>query len=340
MTQHTNRAQVSTLCFLTLSLAAACSSPTASSTADAATSPDGATTSSGDGGSATSLNDGYRKATWGSNVTVTYGTCTLTYQSDGLPNHARDSQYAVPNMGVVVPRSAADAHAVTDPSVAQNYNITLNTCPTIQSTTATSLGGIGYMISGADLFNPYEGDNATVALANNFSVTDASGNKVYFVDSGNGHPTPFGQYHYHGLPLRVTAKVDSPGGPSHLLGIALDGFPIYGNADINGHTLTAGQLDECNGITSATPEFPDGVYHYVLLDTAAATSSIRCYKGKPAATPMGPGPGGRTSVDAPDRSGCGWNVALAERDPSPGRRVLGEIMRSWNDSLREPLGLF
>ena len=28
-------------------------------------------------------------------------------------------------------------------------------------------------------------------------------------------------------------------------------------------TITASQLDACNGITSPTPEFPDGIYHYV-----------------------------------------------------------------------------
>jgi hypothetical protein len=49
--------------------------------------------------------------------------------------------------------------------------------------------------------------------------------------------------------------------------------------DINGVQLTADDLDECNGITSPTPEFPDGVYHYVLLDVADSTSSIRCFTG-------------------------------------------------------------
>ncbi len=27
-------------------------------------------------------------------------------------------------------------------------------------------------------------------------------------------------------------------------------------------------LEQCNGVTSATPEFPNGVYHYVLLTAA------------------------------------------------------------------------
>ena len=67
---------------------------------------------------------------------------------------------------------------------------------------------------------------------------------------------------------------------SHLIGIAFDGYPIYGDRDITGRQLTASDLDQCSGITSATPEFPQGTYHYVLLSTANSSSSIRCFSGK------------------------------------------------------------
>ena len=69
------------------------------------------------------------------------------------------------------------------------------------------------------------------------------------------------------------------GRDSHILGVAFDGFPIYGDRALDGTQLTADDLDECSGITSATPEFPEGIYHYVLLDTADSTSSIRCFSG-------------------------------------------------------------
>ena len=51
------------------------------------------------------------------------------------------------------------------------------------------------------------------------------------------------------------------------------------NATIVCTDLTAAQLDSCNGITSPTPEFPKGIYHYVLLSAADSTSSIRCFTG-------------------------------------------------------------
>lgn len=227
---------------------------------------------------------GLKKAAWGSNVTITYGKGYVRYRSNGIPDHARPSEYALPNAGVVVP-SAATASAGPDPTRAQSYDFKIPTTPRkAAKPTSTSLGTIGVMISGAALFNPYEGDNRTVAAASNFTVKDAAGNDVAFLDSCNGHPNPMGAYHYHAVPTCITAKIDKPNGPSHLLGIAFDGYPIYGDRDMKGRQITASRLDRCNGITSATPEFPKGIYHYVLLNTKDARSSIRCFTGKVSAS--------------------------------------------------------
>ena len=222
---------------------------------------------------------GYQQALWGSNVIVNYTNGKLHYRSNGLPNHPRPAEYALPNEGIMRP-TVATSHAGPDPSVAQNYEfkIPLNPKKAI-SPTLTDLGVVGAMISGAPLFNPYEFDQATVAMQSNFSVKNAAGIDVWFLDDCAGHPTPFGEYHYHALPKCITAKIDGPSGPSHILGIALDGYPIYGDRDIDGKKITAAQLDKCNGIHSPTPEFPNGVYHYVLLNVPDATSSIRCFTG-------------------------------------------------------------
>ena len=111
-------------------------------------------------------------------------------------------------------------------------------------------------------------------------VKSAAGEDVAFLDSCNGHPNPMGAYHYHALPKCVTAKGDTKTGPSHIIGLALDGFPIYGDRDSNGKKVTKAKLDRCNGITSPTPEFPKGIYHYVLLRTKDSRSSICCFSGK------------------------------------------------------------
>jgi hypothetical protein len=167
---------------------------------------------------------------------------------------------------------------------------TVNICPTpAAATTATSTGAIGFLLSGVALFNSYEA-TGTPALADNvsYTFTDPGGvsQTASFLDSCASHAAPgmgpntSSTWHYHGLPSCVTALVDTASGPSHLLGFALDGYPIYGGRDLSGATIQLSQLDACNGITSATPEFPAGAYHYVLpFGVTGAQASIPCYHG-------------------------------------------------------------
>ena len=104
---------------------------------------------------------------------------------------------------------------------------------------------------------------------------------------------------YSYLTEKKSKYPNGPSGHSPLLGYAFDGFPIYGplgfdksngnyfstdlstipvkflrssytttQVDSNGNptynpNLTNGDLDFCNGIFSKTPEFPQGIYHYV-----------------------------------------------------------------------------
>jgi hypothetical protein len=225
--------------------------------------------------------DAIKAAAWNPTVKLTYTDGSVIMEPNGIPDHERDAYYAVPDPGVIVPDSTT-ASLVTDPTKEQTYKFTISTAPKYVTTvTSAPLGSIGVMISGTVLYNPFEGDGTTVAMASNFTITDANGNTGSFIDKCAGHPTlEQGAYHYHGLSICVTAKVDEVSKQSHIIGFALDGFPIYGDRDINGKQLTASNLDECNGITSATPEFPGGIYHYVLLGTADARSSITCFHGE------------------------------------------------------------
>ncbi|MBC7598455.1 MAG: YHYH protein [Polaromonas sp.] len=245
----------------------------------------------------TALAAGYKQANWASNLSVTYPTeCSMTIATNGQPSHAIDSFYLEPPIGTcttVVAKAAVSGMAlVMVPYTAGTRTsfMTFNTCPTkaAATTTATSGGAIGLIIFGPTLFNATEGENGkAAALSDNvfYSFRDSTGTAraASFIDSCNGHPTPSlsgNDYHYHGLSSCITAQVDTAGGPSHLIGVAADGFPIYGNKDISGNTVTVDQLDACNGITSATPEFPGGVHHYVLpAGVTNFQSSLRCYSG-------------------------------------------------------------
>ncbi|MCB0930812.1 MAG: YHYH protein [Mycobacterium sp.] len=219
-------------------------------------------------------------AAWNPAVSITFSPGEAHLETNDIPNHPRDEYYAVPDDGVIVP-TASSAHVAKDPTREQAWRFTIPTNPQYSTNvTSAPLGSIGVMISGAVLFNPYEGDANTVAMASNFTITDASGITASFVDACAGHPTPLeGAYHYHGLPNCVASEVDSPTGPSHIIGFALDGFPIYGARDIDGSPVPVEFLDQCNGIDSPTTEFPAGIYHYVLPGTFDSTSSIKCFHG-------------------------------------------------------------
>jgi hypothetical protein len=256
----------------------------------------GSASSSSSASNGTRLASVYRAARWSSGTTVNFsGTCSMTLTTTGVPPYHSDYYLApvspqYPN-SVAVTLVSNTEMAVTPylPSNIQAANVTFDVCPAkAASTTATNMGAIGYMISGEAIFNPYEANGvATPAMSDNVSYSFTTGGGVAetasFIDACNSHPTPItGGYmwHHHGIPSCLVAQLDGSSGPSHLIGIALDGFPIYGGRDVNGNTVAVSQLDACNGIMSPTPEFPNGIYHYVLpIGVTGKQSSLNCYSG-------------------------------------------------------------
>ena len=278
------------------------------------------TTSTGTGttGTTTGAADttaGIKAAKWGSNVTVTLSDTTFRYQSDGKPNHALPTWFLVPKEPNNQPfknKAFADftVYRTSDFLKSSPIDVTLPLKPSFASAVQkTNLGQIGFAISGARIFNDYENMELTnVALDDNISFPvndsgefDETGHDhAAFVDSCNGHPLANGSsYHYHGIPTCVAATVDVAGEHSHILGVLRDGFPVYGDKGEKGVTLTNADLDECSGHVGATPEFPDGIYHYHLT-ADKAPYSVDCYKGSvdaasgdSAGGPGGPPPGNR-----------------------------------------------
>jgi len=164
--------------------------------------------------------------------------------------------------------------------------------PVINATaTDTALGTVGVAVNGMPIYNPFEDPNQTAAIGRIFSGCC-------------GHPQLTGVYHYHKYPTclrllkgdvwqsekekcdEIDALLDS-GGHSPLIGFALDGWPVYGpvgwkdtsraskllKSSYTGSNDTAGNptyvaasgdLDDCNGLVSPTPEYPEGIYHYVM----------------------------------------------------------------------------
>lgn len=224
---------------------------------------------------------------WGENVAITDRDGSFEYVSDGYPNHDLLSEYILPDDGTTcVPHPTAECSHIEPLAtaiLAEPIDVTITSTPElVDETTSCIFGSMGVMISGVAVFNPYEGDGTTVAMNANFTLTDDDGVEVPFMDPCNGHPSPapVNAYHYHGLPGCVTEQVDEEDGPSHIIGFAYDGFPVYGDRDIDGVQIDPTVLDDCNGLESPTPEFPDGIYHYVLLEVMTEQSTIRCLHGR------------------------------------------------------------
>ena len=182
----------------------------------------------------------FQSARYASEVSVSFtAPCSMKLTSTGTP-YTHAAYYLAPVMagGTVVATTPSGIQLGVTPystfPTASTISATFNVCPTrANTTTATGGGGIGVIFSGTALFDAYEATQ-TVALGDNASYTFTSGGTSYtasFLDTCNQHTTGGAQnsgaaWHYHGNPNCWTSVVDgAANGPSHIIGIALDGFP-------------------------------------------------------------------------------------------------------------------
>ena len=136
-------------------------------------------------------------------------------------------------------------------------------------------------------------------------------------DSSHAHVQPGGTYHYHGVPEAFVAKLNkgksmtligwaADGFPIYArygytvatdansaIKVVTGSYRTKATPDANRPATTVyamgtftqdyeyvvglGDLDECNGRTGVTPEFPNGIYHYYATDTYPYLQ--RCMKG-------------------------------------------------------------
>jgi hypothetical protein len=151
-------------------------------------------------------------------------------------------------------------------------------------------------------------------------------------DSNSAHVQPTGEYHYHGLPEGYVTKLNkgqtmtligwaADGFPIYArygytvatdatsaIKVIKGSYRTKATPDANRPSTSLyamgtfkqdweyvaglGDLDECNGRTGVTPEFPNGTYHYYATDTYPFLQ--RCVKGAVTTTGGngGPPPGG------------------------------------------------
>jgi hypothetical protein len=234
-----------------VAIAAACGS--AASASPATTGPTSTTGTTAGG----AVNTTAMYAQFGGAATVSLDTANAVVRTTDVPNHpspywgSASAMYEAPQAGMI-------PNGFT--LVAQNLVLRVPLAP--QSTTAsdTPLGPIGVAVNGVVFYNQYAAGRQPLGM------------EILSFDRYNGHPTPSAQYHYHFEPLYLTAA-----SRSRLIGVLLDGFPVYGPVDADGRAPA--DLDSCHGHSAATPEFPGGIYHYHTADTVPYIAG--CYRGVP-----------------------------------------------------------
>ncbi|TGV02687.1 YHYH protein [Flavivirga rizhaonensis] len=171
---------------------------------------------------------------------------TVTFTTQDLPNHT--SPYWPTSNPLYEAYNGTNSNWRINPNTISEQNIvfTMSLNPSEASNKqATGLGPIGIARNGVVFFNQYAGPDQPLT------------NEIDSFDQWLGHPQRTGQYHYHIEPTYLTKQF----GEDAFLGLLADGFPVYGPVE-NGETITNDDLDAYHGHTSATADFPDGIYHY------------------------------------------------------------------------------
>jgi hypothetical protein len=192
----------------------------------------------------------------GNGVSVSFDGTTAIVRTSDTPDHkspywgSGNANYEAPHSGMQV-----NPHLITT----QNLTLRISISPTAAATTSdTPLGPIGISVNGVVFYNQYA------------AMRQPLTSEIVSFDRYNGHPNPNNQYHYHFEPLAITSS-----SRSRLIGVLLDGFPVYGPIDGDGSTPT--NLDGCNGHTSVTADFAAGIYHYHTTSGVPYISG--CFKG-------------------------------------------------------------
>lgn len=243
-------------------------------------------------------------------VSITLNETHLIITTNGIPNHDFESMLACTQGG--------------DCTSEQNYVWSIPRTPTNDTTgghnsadcpetngdyeCAPARGSIAVAINGVPLYGPEDGPGGdAVAAEHGAFVEDRQP-----IDLGicHGHNAMGGTYHYHadsncmhwhpkdGENIKDDYDMSNPqviaqntydGNHSQVIGVAYDGYPIYGfwgyddemnivemkssyelkdgETGYNGiddyqYTEGLGHLDVCNGHFGPTPDFPQGIYHY------------------------------------------------------------------------------
>lgn len=188
---------------------------------------------------------------YGSGITWSTGDEFITISTDDRPDHkSMYYQESHPLYEAYDEPDNPDFKKNPNRIEAQNFVLKIPRYPAAASShEATEMSAIGVAVNGVVFFNQEAAPGDDIL------------EELHTFDQYEGHPAQGGDYHYHIEPIWLTSTKGDEG----LMGVLLDGFPVYGPVE-DGKRLTNDDLDQYHGHTSATAEFPNGIYHYHITD--------------------------------------------------------------------------
>ena len=184
-------------------------------------------------------------------------TCDDEYAyitSDTYPNHdlmngitGTNEQIPVPAVDYAAPIKLNPALSDTLTSIDAAVGVAVNGVPIYDYSAAGDL----------DIFN-YDANLDTLALGQ--------------LDSCGGHAGRGDDYHYHAAPTCMQDVIDNLNDTT-ILGWGYDGYPLYGDNNPDGSSISEGVLDVCNGQI-------DGDFGYRYHTSSEAPYIIQCLVGE------------------------------------------------------------
>ena len=284
--------------------------------------------------------DGLREPAFKNEVSITVENGVRIIRSNGIPDHLVGQFPGKGNPNTIAPQRY-EFRVPAEPKAAEK------TTPLRMQPFGVAVNGVVFDPGAAEWFNR---DPRSGWQYEPMSLEGRLG-----CDKNNAHVQPGGAYHYHAIPTGLVEKLTKGQDQIALVGWAADGFPIYnqfghsdpkdGNSPLKKlkssyrlkkgvrpdgpkgeydglfvadyeYVPGSGDLDECNGRVAVTPEYPSGIYQYVLTEEFPFIP--RQYRGTPdpSFATHGPRAGG---AGAPGAAGTpGGQPGAGGRPGAPG----------------------